>query len=179
MINDDMIVDDGKEEIARLRDCAPEMTTPALTPWALACDALADNGCDCSTSGPSMCLACRCYAAMKAERVRAEEAEETRSDALRDLRGAWERTARMMYLVEHLSHVWNVPPGFEAELRAALADGRSEPDDRQERIDSALQVLDGVLCLMVEGPDAAPGRWQGPARQDVERAIRILKGEAR
>jgi hypothetical protein len=39
-----------------------------LTPWALACDALHDNGCDCDEDEPGTCLACRCEAAMQAER---------------------------------------------------------------------------------------------------------------
>ncbi len=46
-----------------------------LTPWALACDALSDTGCDCGEDEPGTCLACRCEAAMRVERARAEKAE--------------------------------------------------------------------------------------------------------
>ena len=47
----------------------------ALTDWALACDALADNGCDCGEDEPGTCLSCLCESAMKTERARAERAE--------------------------------------------------------------------------------------------------------
>ena len=40
-----------------------------LTPWALACDALVDDGCDCGEDEPGTCLGCRCEAAMRAERA--------------------------------------------------------------------------------------------------------------
>jgi len=63
----------------------------ALTDWALACDALADNGCDCGEDEPGTCLGCLCERAMRTERERAfdaeaklHEAEERRDDALRD-----------------------------------------------------------------------------------------------
>lgn len=46
-----------------------------LTDWALAADALADHGCDCGTDEPGTCLVCRCEAAMRTERKRAERAE--------------------------------------------------------------------------------------------------------
>ena len=46
-----------------------------LTPWALACDALRDAGCDCGEDEEGTCLGCRCEAAMRAERARAEKAE--------------------------------------------------------------------------------------------------------
>jgi len=41
-----------------------------LTPWALAVDALEDNGCDCGTDEPQTCLPCLVSAAMVAERER-------------------------------------------------------------------------------------------------------------
>jgi len=53
-----------------------------LMPWALACDALSDNGCDCGEDEPGTCLACVCERAMRAERARAEWAE-ARADAER------------------------------------------------------------------------------------------------
>ena len=47
----------------------------ALTDWALACNALVDNGCDCGEDEEGTCLACVCERAMRAERKRAEFAE--------------------------------------------------------------------------------------------------------
>ena len=47
----------------------------ALTDWVLACDALADNGCDCGEAEEGTCLACVCERATRAERKRAEFAE--------------------------------------------------------------------------------------------------------
>lgn len=44
-----------------------------LTAWALACDALQDHGCDCGVDEPGTCLACRCEAAMRAERAQKDE----------------------------------------------------------------------------------------------------------
>jgi len=48
-----------------------------LTDWALACDALADNGCDCGCDPDERgtCLACVCERAMRTERGRAKYAE--------------------------------------------------------------------------------------------------------
>ncbi len=57
-----------------------------LTPWALACNALVNNGCDCGTDEPGTCVGCLCDAAMKAERARAEAAEKQRDAARAVLR---------------------------------------------------------------------------------------------
>jgi len=46
-----------------------------LTDWALACSALADNGCDCGEDEEGTCLACVCERAMRTERKRSEAAE--------------------------------------------------------------------------------------------------------
>lgn len=60
------------------------------TPWALACAALSDHGCECDDDEPGTCLGCRCEAAMRAERARAERAER----AFRMLRAALEDLER-------------------------------------------------------------------------------------
>lgn len=55
----------------------------------------------------------------------------------------------------------------------------AERDEAQRRLAAALREIDSALCLMVEGPDAAPGEWHKPAVAAVARAVGILNGSVK
>lgn len=135
-----------------------------LTDWALACDALHNNGCDCGEDEPGTCLACLCEAAMMAERARAEQAEAEVARLTEELANQRE-CARAN--AEHHANLANHQARESARLRARV----EEQDRRLALIDAWTLEYGKALCP--RGPDT-----YGEGMRDAKAQVRSMLARA-
>jgi hypothetical protein len=139
-----------------------------LTAWSLAVRSLGNNGCDCDEieddEDDRTCLPCRCEAAMKAERTRAEKAEA--------------EVATLRRECSSISEEFGLPPTIrpaEGEIRRMLANLKAA----HITIEKADALLGWARGMLVSAASVAKGGLSQEWLDEVAKLLRAMEDGVR